>query len=303
MWTRPAVVGRVRAGDGVGRRAKRSRKRSPRRAQPTRSSPPPDVAPRTTTCLDCRLRHRRHTQETQPGVLPTATPWASTSSRAMLARGAEARRRPWDCTNVSFETGRPRRSIRSPNAVFDPRDPAGFGVMFLSPTRWRRSPNLARATAPGGRLTLVVWQGRSRTTSGSWFRRAALALGRDPPRPSPKTVPGSVRVGRSRSGPFGSSARRAGSDVEARRRALRPTTTESNPPPPRSTRARSACFRVLLEGSRRRNRRRARWDALTVRDDRAPRRQPAACKLDSRIWVVRGPYGRRGNEGGLDQSQ
>ncbi len=62
-----------------------------------------------------------------------------------------------------------------------------FGVMFFGDPVVAFA-NLARATVPGGRLAVVVWQPAA---GNEWMQvpRAALAIGRDVP-PIPEDVPG-----------------------------------------------------------------------------------------------------------------
>src|SRR6476661_9319669 len=155
-----------------------------------------------------------------------------------------------------------------------------FGVMFFADPV-AAFANLARATAPGGRLALVVWQPFA---NNEWVvvPRAALALGRDLP-PIPEDVPG----------PFGLA------DPDRVRRILgeagwshvelddvRATYDYGAEPATAAQHASEiGVFRVLLEGLDEAQTARA-MDALTAA--MTERATPAGgVQLDSRIWVVR----------------
>ena len=105
-------------------------------------------------------------------------------STGMLARGRE-RAAEEGLTNVTFEQAdaqvEPFADGRFDVVI------SRFGVMFFSDPV-AAFANLARATRPGGRLALVVWQPFA---GNEWVEvpRAALALGRDLP-PIPEDVPG-----------------------------------------------------------------------------------------------------------------
>jgi SAM-dependent methyltransferase len=105
-------------------------------------------------------------------------------STGMLARGRE-RAAEERLTNVTFEQADAQVEPFA-DARFDVVI-SRFGVMFFSDPV-AAFANLARATRPGGRLALVVWQPFA---GNEWVEapRAALAVGRDLP-PIPEDVPG-----------------------------------------------------------------------------------------------------------------
>jgi SAM-dependent methyltransferase len=105
-------------------------------------------------------------------------------SRAMLARARE-RSAAEGVTNVSYEHA-DAQVAQLGDARFDGVI-SRFGVMFfVDPVA--AFANLARMTAPGGRLTVVTWQPAAQNEWVS-LPRAALAVGRDLP-PIPEDVPG-----------------------------------------------------------------------------------------------------------------
>jgi len=144
--------------------------------------------------------------------------------------------------------------------------------------------NLARATAPGGRLALVVWQPFA---GNEWVEvpRAALAIGRDLP-PVPEDVPG----------PFGLAdpdrARRIVADAGWSTVELDDVHVPYDYGVEPATAAQHASeigvFRVLFEGLDEARTAQA-MDALTAamaehvtRDGRV--------ELDSKIWVIRASH-------------
>jgi SAM-dependent methyltransferase len=197
-------------------------------------------------------------------------------SRAMLARAAQ-RAAAEGLHNVAFEQAdvqvHPFTEAAHDLVI------SRFGVMFFADPVAAFS-NLARATVPGGRLALVVWQPFA---GNEWVEvpRAALALGRDLP-PIPEDVPG----------PFGLAdpdrVRRilgdAGwSDVELDDVCA---TYDYGAEPATAAQHASeiGVFRVLLEDLDDEQTTRA-MDALTVA--MTEHATPAGgVQLDSRIWVV-----------------
>jgi SAM-dependent methyltransferase len=195
----------------------------------------------------------------------------------MLARGAE-RAAAEGLHNVTFEQVDGQVHAFA-DAAYD-LVISRFGVMFFADAV-AAFANLARATAPGGRLALVVWQPFA---DNEWVvvPRAALALGRDLP-PIPEDVPG----------PFGLA------DPDRVRRILgeagwshvelddvRATYDYGAEPATAAQHASEiGVFRVLLEGLDDAQTARA-MDALTAA--MTERATPGGgVQLDSRIWVVR----------------
>src|SRR6478736_5001893 len=198
-------------------------------------------------------------------------------SRAMLARAAE-RAASEGLHNVTFEQADAQVHAFA-DAAYD-LVISRFGVMFFADPV-AAFANLARATASGGRLALVVWQPFA---DNEWVvvPRAALALGRDLP-PIPEDVPG----------PFGLA------DPDRVRRILgeagwshvelddvRATYDYGAEPATAAQHASEiGVFRVLLEGLDDAQTARA-MDALTAAmTERAT--SAGGVQLDSRIWVVR----------------
>ena len=213
----------------------------------------------------------------RPSVLSTVTPWASTS-RAPCSPAAAERAASEGLHNVTFEQADAQVHAFA-DAAYD-LVISRFGVMFFADPV-AAFANLARATVPGGRLALVVWQPFA---DNEWVvvPRAALALGRDLP-PIPEDVPG----------PFGLA------DPDRVRRILgeagwshvelddvRATYDYGAEPATAAQHASEiGVFRVLLEGLDDAQTARA-MDALTAA--MTERATPAGgVQLDSRIWVVR----------------
>ena len=196
-------------------------------------------------------------------------------STAMLARG-RTRAVEEGLTNVTFEQADAQVHPFA-DAAFD-LVISRFGVMFFADPVVAFA-NLARATEPGGRLALAVWQPFA---GNEWVEvpRAALALGRDLP-PIPEDVPG----------PFGLADRDrvrrilgdAGwSDVEVD--DVRATYDYGAEPATAAQHASEiGVFRVLFEGLDDAQTARA-MDALTAA--MAERATGDGVHLDSRIWVV-----------------
>jgi SAM-dependent methyltransferase len=198
-------------------------------------------------------------------------------SRAMLARAAE-RATAEGLHNVTFEQADAQVHPFA-DAAYD-LVISRFGVMFFADPV-AAFANLARATVPGGRLALVVWQPFD---DNEWVvvPRAALAIGRDLP-PIPEDVPG----------PFGLAdpdrvrgilADAGWSHVElddvhaTYDYGAEPTTAAKHA-------SEIGVFRVLLEGLDDAQTARA-MDALTVA--MTERATPAGgVQLDSKVWVVR----------------
>ena len=196
-------------------------------------------------------------------------------SSAMLARARE-RAAAEGLTTVSFEQAdaqvHPFADARFDVVI------SRFGVMFFGDPV-AAFANLARATVPGGRLALVVWQP---VTGNEWLEvpRAALAVGRELA-PIPEDVPG----------PFGLA------DPERVRRILGdagwsgvrlddarvPYDFGTDPERAAQHASEIGVLRALLEGLDEARTTRA-MDALTVamRDHVTS----GGVRLDSRIWVV-----------------
>jgi SAM-dependent methyltransferase len=196
-------------------------------------------------------------------------------SRAMLARAAE-RAAAEGLHNVRFEQADAQVHPFAQGA-FD-LVISRFGVMFFADPV-AAFANLARATASGGRLALVVWQPFA---GNEWVEvpRAALALGRDLP-PIPEDVPG----------PFGLAdpdrLRRILDDAgwsEVELDDVHATYDYGSEPATAAHHASEiGVFRGLLEGLDDADTTRA-MDALTVA--MAEHATGDGVHLDSRIWVV-----------------
>lgn len=197
-------------------------------------------------------------------------------SSAMLARARER----------AAEEGLHNVTFGQADAQVEPFDDARFdlvisrfGVMFFADPV-AAFANLRRATAPGGRLALVVWQAAA---GNDWIEvpRTALAIGRRFP-PIPEDVPG----------PFGLAG------AERTRRVLAEAgwadvhlddvlvAYDYGAEPATAARHASeiGVMRGLLEDLDDADTTRA-MDALTAA--MAARATPGGVRLDSKIWVVR----------------
>jgi SAM-dependent methyltransferase len=197
-------------------------------------------------------------------------------SSAMLARGRE-RAEADGLRNVTFEQG-DAQVHPFPSERFD-LVVSRFGVMFFADPV-AAFANLHRASAPGGRLTVIVWQAVERN---EWVAlpRAALALGRDLP-PLPTDAPGPMGLAdadRTR----GILVDAGWSDVELDEASV---PYEFGPDVESAVaHAREVGFmRALLEGLDDEQTRQAVDELRAVMTEHA---SPDGVRLDSRIWVVR----------------